>query len=565
MNEREKILESIKKGILSPEEGLDLLESLGLSEADKGAEETSEAETDCATEEVSEAEKVSEIEADASEDLEQTDTVKAEEAIKQELDLDQITEQETEQEKNESDQSSEQGEEPSPNHPRYTDSVSSMIDEWENSSESVQEEADPVRSKIDEFDHALQTKKETLREKKDVFRELNLEAELGILSAENQPIYDQMKSELADLEEEIDLLTRERSAVDEDLFVTLESPHVSDRFFDVPEDFEEQRYQPFDRPKVQPKDFSSRLGQMVNRAARTVSDTVANEFDWKTGKQNYYGTTRTHFNHPFTFEEIDAHSLDIKLAKGKVILKMWEDEEIKDVKVDASVDLIGQMDEVDPIDAFLERSQIEANDYRFLFHVPNKRVHATLTFYLPKCAYNDLRVQLLTGDLMIEDLAAKNVSIKAVDGTVLIKDIDASTLEIEGTTNEIEIRDGRLLDTVVETVTGTIISKADASKAEYSLINGDIKLTMGNDALKKINAHTINGNVKVSLPKTIGLNGVAKTGTGTINYRFSNCETLQERNGHSHKVLRFQRLGDEPAQINVSSKAGNIFLKDYDN
>ena len=35
MNERQKILESIKKGILSPEEGLDLLESLGLNEETK--------------------------------------------------------------------------------------------------------------------------------------------------------------------------------------------------------------------------------------------------------------------------------------------------------------------------------------------------------------------------------------------------------------------------------------------------------------------------------------------------------------------------------------------------
>lgn len=34
MNERSKILESIKKGILSPEEGLDLLESLGLKETE---------------------------------------------------------------------------------------------------------------------------------------------------------------------------------------------------------------------------------------------------------------------------------------------------------------------------------------------------------------------------------------------------------------------------------------------------------------------------------------------------------------------------------------------------
>lgn len=44
MNERQKILESIKKGILSPEEGLDLLESLGLNEETKSesAPETEE-------------------------------------------------------------------------------------------------------------------------------------------------------------------------------------------------------------------------------------------------------------------------------------------------------------------------------------------------------------------------------------------------------------------------------------------------------------------------------------------------------------------------------------------
>lgn len=47
-----------------------------------------------------------------------------------------------------------------------SDSVASMIDEWENSAEPESKENDPVRSKIDEFDEALQTKVETLREKK---------------------------------------------------------------------------------------------------------------------------------------------------------------------------------------------------------------------------------------------------------------------------------------------------------------------------------------------------------------------------------------------------------------
>lgn len=113
--------------------------------------------------------------------------------------------------------------------PQSSDSVSSMIDEWENKKSEPKEE-DPVRSKIDEFDEALQTKIEALWEKKEEFRELNLEAELGIISAENEVIYNQMKIELKEREEEIELLKHERRAIDEDMFVSPEGPYVSDGF-----------------------------------------------------------------------------------------------------------------------------------------------------------------------------------------------------------------------------------------------------------------------------------------------------------------------------------------------
>lgn len=82
--------------------------------------------------------------------------------------------------------------------------------------------------------------------------------------------------------------------------------------------------------------------------------------------------------------------------------------------------------------------------------------------------------------------------------------------------------------------------------------------------MKKIEAQSVNGDVKVSLPQAVGIEGSAKTGIGTINYRFANCETMQERNGDTQKILHFQRKAGESAQIEVSSKAGNIFLKDYD-
>ena len=575
MNEREKILESIKKGILSPEEGLDLLESLGLKEAEPEAETASQSEPEASAElneapqvesELAEEEPVlftEELVTEVEEQMDFSDTfqpeteaVEEEANVSEEVPVDEIPEQE---------QKTELPEETIEEKAQPSDSVASMIDEWENIPEPETKESDPVRSKIDEFDEALQTKIEVLREKKEAFRELNLEAELGIISAENEVLYRQMKIELKELEEEIELLKHERQAMDEDLLASPERPYVSDGFFEVPDDFEEQKYRPMDRPQVEPNDWASRIGRVVNRAAKTVTDTVNNgDFDWKNINQKFYGTAKTHFTHQFTFEDIDAQTIDIKLAKGKVILKTWEDETVNDIKVEASVALHGQMDEPDPIDAFLERSRIDVHSYQVLFHVPNKRVDAKLTFYLPKRQYNNLSVRLLNGDLMIEELEAKNTAIKATNGTILIKTLDSSMLEIEGTNNQVEIREGQILDASIEAVTGTIISKADVVRSEYSLINGDIKLTVKNENLKKIEAQSVNGDVKVSLPQAVGIEGSAKTGIGTINYRFANCETMQERNGDTQKILHFQRRAGETAQIEVSSKAGNIFLKDYD-
>lgn len=573
MNERSKILESIKKGILSPEEGLDLLESLGLKETEGEGETASQSETNVSSdlEEVPQSENEINIEEPVSfeektEFEEQTDFS---DAYYQEIDLveeeSNTSEEEAVEETFEQEPEIQILEEAIEEKKQISDSVTSMIDEWENIAEPESKESDPVKSKIDEFDEALQTKVETLREKKEIFRELNLEAELGIISAENEALYKQMKVELKELEEEIELLKHERKAIDEDLFASPERPYVSDGFFEVPKDFEEQKYRPMDRPQVEPNDWASRIGRVVNRAAKTVNDTVNNsDFDWKSINQKFYRTAKTHFTHQFTFEDIDAQTIDIKLAKGKVILKTWENESINDIKVEASVALLGQMDEPDPVDAFLERSRIDVNNYQVLFHVPNKRVDAKLTFYLPKRQYNNLSIRLLNGDLMIEEAMAKNAAIKATSGTILIKALDSSMLEIEGTNNEVEIREGEILDASIETVTGTIISRADTVRAEYSVINGDIKLTAKNDNLKKIEAQSVNGDVKVSLPQAVGIEGSAKTGIGTINYRFANCETMQERNGDTQKILHFQRKAGDSAQIEVSSKAGNIFLKDYD-
>ncbi|MGC3144973.1 hypothetical protein ACPTG9_15580, partial [Enterococcus faecalis] len=75
-----------------------------------------------------------------------------------------------------------------------------------------------------------------------------------------------------------------------------------------------------------------------------------------------------------------------------VVFKTWDKE---DVKVEAKIKLYGKMAGVSPMVAFLERSDIDVDDETISFHVPNNRVNADFTFYLPKPTYDHVSVKLL--------------------------------------------------------------------------------------------------------------------------------------------------------------------------
>lgn len=516
MQDRKQILEAMKKGLLSPEEGLDLLENLGLNEEPEMVEKTESLAQE------------SKMRVQSSDD---TLDSGPESATTFEAPMDKVSQE--------------------------SDSVSRLINEWETATVSKDKE-DPVLRKIDELDQTFQRKQEQLKQLQEEYRELNLEAELGIISAGNAVIHQQMEGELRELEAEITTL-KEQQTVDEQDFFTSQASHAT-HFFDALEDFDEHSYQPREPLSSSENDFGSRLQRLVHQAVRKVSNTMTEDLDWG---GTFYGTAKTHLKHQFYFEKIGAKSLDFKVARGQLYIKTWDDEEKLDVTIDAEIALLGQM-AGDPLESFLERSRIEVDDQQMLFHVPNKRVEVQLTCYLPQRYYDEVTVRLLKGELVIENVQAEKLLIHSTSGAIVLKDLAAALLEIQGTDNQIELQAGEISAGFVETVNGTIIARAALEQADFSLVNGDIKVTAGNATLKSIKAHSINGDVKVALPPTIGLAGVAKTSQGMINYRLTDCETTQEWVNGTQKRLHLRRIAPETAEIELSSTAGNIFLKDYD-
>ncbi|WP_368731185.1 hypothetical protein, partial [Escherichia coli] len=58
-------------------------------------------------------------------------------------------------------------------------------------------------------------------------------------------------------------------------------------------------------------------------------------------------------------------------------------------------------------------------------------------------------VKLLNGNVLVEELTAKDVYTKSTNGTITFKKIDATMLEIEGVNGEIKVLEGTILDNII--------------------------------------------------------------------------------------------------------------------
>ena len=516
MNERQRILELVKKGILSTEEGLDLLESMAKAKDEAQIKQT--------------ADKVDSYHRDQATNL--------------------VDEWEDGADKEKANGSDEQD-----------------LEDLEAYFDDLATEVNQISAHIDEINQKKNELKAVLHEKEEVLMELDTKEELDTLSEADDDIRAAVEEAISGLKEQISELEEQVEEQEEELS-TVQNDQKENRkkrvyaHIEIPDDLKDQASETFSQVGEKLGEAGVQLGRLMKKTWKTVSDTVEENVDWKDFNVKVPGLVTSKFEHQFLYTDVEPTLLDIKLANGKVTLKAWDDAAIK---VDAKIKLYGKMNEATPLQSLMERSQIEVNDEHISFQIPNKRVQAELVFYLPKRTYDHVAVKLLNGDLVVEEMDAKDVYAKSTNGNITFKQIDATMLEIQGVNGNIEIREGAILDSIIETVNGNITTKAAIQNYGISLVNGDVKLTAGHDSLQKIKASSVNGNVKVSVGKTIGLEGLAKTSLGSINDRLSDYEVIREKKEKTNRLLQFRRVADEMAKIDVSTTTGSIFLKDFDN
>lgn len=521
MKERERILDLVKKGILSTEEGLDLLESMATEKDEKQIKK--------------EADKVTASHKEKDQASQLIDKLEnGEEEISEPVD-------------------------PKERERQDQENLEKILDE-------LATEANKTSARLDEVNAQFADNKAARNEKQEALMQLNTKEELGELTEEELAQRQTLEAEIKELEASGDTLLEEQLKLEAELKDIRknqwsEKKETFTDKFELPDDWKDQATDTLNQVGEKMSEAGSQLGKFLKKTFQTVSETVNDNMEWKDVSLRVPGIATTKFEHEFYYEAPAASILDIKAANGNVTLKTWDS---NDVKVEAKIKLYGKMG-AEPFEAFSERSQIEVNEDHISFQIPNKRVRADLVFYLPKRVYDHAAIKLLNGNIMIETLEAKDIYTKSTNGNIIVDQLTATMLEVEGVNGNIDIRNGNILDSIIETVNGTVTFGATAENLSVSLVNGDVRLTIKEDNLKKVEASSVNGNVKVALPDGIGLEGHAKTSLGSINSRLSNYEVVREKKERTNQMLQFRRVSEgEIAQVQLSTTTGSIYLKDTD-
>ncbi|MGY3750492.1 daptomycin-sensing surface protein LiaX [Vagococcus acidifermentans] len=534
MRERERILELVKQGILSTEEALVLLENI--------ATEKDESLVDLEAEKVKKPSTLDEKQEHSStiDKIEQT----SHEDFKKELEEDERRAFEKFEE----------------NEARDKERLEQILEE-------LATKANQASAQLDELNVTIQKVKTDIRDTEEQIMVLDTMEDLETLSEEKEQEREALTERMSDLQSNLSELESEKAILEDQLkdIRKQQKESAKDEWmykFEIPEDWKETANETFSQVGEKMSEAGNQLGSFLKKTIDAVTTTVNDNVDWKDVNIKVPGVASQSFSHEFVYPDNSATIVDIKVANGEVKLKQWDR---PDVKVEAAIKLYGKMDAATPFEAFLERSDLDVTDEKISFQIPNKRVKADLVFYLPARVYDHVSIKLLNGAVKITEFDVKDIFTKSTNGDMTFDKLSATMLEVEGVNGTVKVKDSHVIDLLGESVNGEFVIQSDVENMSISLINGDIKVTAHKANLAKLNATTVNGQIKVALPADASFDVTAKTNLGSVKNRFSHAETVKEKKSRNSHMIQMRRsAGEQTAYLILNTTTGNVYLKDTD-
>lgn len=292
-----------------------------------------------------------------------------------------------------------------------------------------------------------------------------------------------------------------------------------------------------------------KLGSFLNSAFKQVKD------------MPFPFLTSTKLEREFVYHDTTLSILEFDIANGNVEFKPSDNE---DVRIQATIKLFKEYPEDEALQIFFDKTTLRVDEETLRFESKSKQIVTNLTVYLPKRLYDYASIKLLNGNVHMDELQGRDLFVKTTNGNVSIGTISATLVELETVNGNVRIQNGEVRDISLKTFNGGVAAKGEFYAGVLKTKNGNIQYYLTEPTATSIEAKTGTGDVEISLPKEIGIDGEIHTNFGKLRVDFKDVEVLDSKSETVHKKMTFTKIpnGEANIAIRAETTAGSVKIKE---
>lgn len=545
MNEKERIIELVKQNVISMEEALDLLEAAANNEAvsvQESYDETYTTQEDIPAQEQESERTERSFDADLNEVVGNVVNTSKDLAKN-------ITEyfNKNYAKQDQPDADVEVSEEEKPTEPS------------EEEKQAAAQQIVEIDQRIAEINSEFDKRSEMLLISKQRLREIEIFAELDGLTPEMEAQKLDLEQKKAEQEDKIAQLQAEKTELQQqkEALGWKKSSHKTDDF----KAFFNESSERFSEAATQFGKEASREGKKLGRFITDQSKSFVENFNLKDVNLSFQvpWVKTVVENYQLTYVMTDINRLEVEIYNGSVELLPHEGEELL---IDAQVKFHGNHDEISQA-RFEELSTITSQDGKFSFKINSAKISVDASMKVPRRDYETIRVNLLNGDVKVNDLTTNHIIIKNKNGDMHLNNVKAHDSEFDLLNGDIIVSNSPIDALVMKNLNGDIRVDGYVNNLSADSINSNLYLSKRDASEANLKIKTVSGDIKLSLPKELNIDVNAKTSNGSVLSRLTNLNVHETHN--NQKQAEYQRIASTEANTitaELSSTTGNIYLKD---
>ncbi|EUJ64797.1 PspC domain-containing protein [Listeria fleischmannii] len=277
-------------------------------------------------------------------------------------------------------------------------------------------------------------------------------------------------------------------------------------------------------------------------------------------ERNHPGKTRPRPSREFSFDATTFRGLKVQVATGDVTLRVWEKEDLK-VRVGLAVHekarSIRQLSEDKLWDYFFSQTMLEITPEQFIFESKNDVLKTDIVLTVPKRLYEQMKIQLLNGNLKFDDVAAEDTILKVHHGDVRSTGASGKFLSTEVLDGEIFFRRVNVENIDLSTQKGDVAVSGNLLTTVAKTAKGDVDYIVYNDTATAADLKAPNGDIRIQIPASWNVDGTLGTRREKIYFDLKNAKVWD----NSNQTFVFTQNAEEISTGTIQASVNTGIIK----